>query len=186
MHLSVRQIHFKAFHNTIVIVRCIWVFRLVKDCNLVATKCQYFTPSTVGTDFYLLHVSKLYGCKEYTEGYLWNEAQFYIYDQKNILRKPNSRISQARGIKGIRMKPSNIFEKLMLEPILYVWSPTYNTENSTIDVPTVVWKQILKEKAGKPGFWLRIESLPSNLSKQVMPTPFNIDIAFKWSFEWLL
>lgn len=74
----------------------------------------------------------------------------------------------------------------MLERILYVWSPTHNTENSVIDAPTVVWKQIFKEKAGKPGFWLRIESLQSNLSKQVMPTPFNIDIAFKLSFEWLL
>lgn len=108
-NLSIRQIYCKAFHSTEVIVWCIWVLRLVKYYNLVATKCQYFSPLTVGTDLYLLHVSKLYEHKEYTEGYLWNKAQFYIYTQKNVLRKSNRHKSQTRVIKGIRIKPHIIF-----------------------------------------------------------------------------
>lgn len=109
VNLSIRQIYCKASHSTEVIIWCIWVLRLVKYYNLVATKCQYFSPLTVGTHLYFLHVSKLYEHKEYTEGYLWNEAQFYIYTQKNILRKPNRHKSQTRVIKGTRIKPHIIF-----------------------------------------------------------------------------
>lgn len=138
MHLSLRQIHFKAFHSTQV-VWCIWVFRLVKYCNWVATKCQYSIPSTVGTDLCLLH--------ENTEGYLWNEAWFYIYNQKKVLRKPTSRKSQAREIKEIGMRPYNIFDQAVSESILCVWSPICNTgarsqeELYVTNTPTLVRKQ---------------------------------------------
>lgn len=143
MHLSLRQIHFKAFHSMKAIVWCIWVFSLVKYCNQVATKCQYFTLSAVGTDLYLLHVSKV---SKYTEGYLENEAWFYIYNQEDVLRKSNchkfqdlkresgrSLVTCGQMIRALRN--ANIDLRVRCE-----------NELCDKNIPAVVWKQGIQGK----------------------------------------
>lgn len=188
MHLSLRQIHFKAFCGTKVIVWCIWVFRGAKYCNRVATKCQYFSPSTLGADLYVLQVGKLYEYNGYTEGYLWNESQFCIYNQNKVRRKLNSHKFQAREIKAVRMKSCNIFSEPTLEVIQHAWSPICNSGAGgeealyAMNTPTVLWKQELQEKAGEPGFWFRIEPLQFNFSKQTISISFHTEITWKCKF----
>lgn len=124
MHLSFRQIHFKAFHSMKPIAWRIWVFKLVKYCNQVATKCQYFTVLAMGTDLYLLHVSKV---SKYTEGYLGNEAWFYIYNQENVLRKSNyHKFSDQKK----DSKRSLVICGEIIEALLCVWRLTWNEHKS--------------------------------------------------------
>lgn len=139
MHLSFREIYFKAFFSMKVIVWCIWVFRLVKYCNQLQLNANI--------SVYWLWALICICCMSLNELKTTYQMKFdFIFTiRKNVLRKPNSHQFQLTEIKRIRRKPENIFKQMLLEPVLLVWSPMYKSQREkdlcAINNPTVLQKQ---------------------------------------------